>query len=202
MDLTKYKVDIPEGESGEYRIERFVIDDKGKEHHNLLESIHNSRRNVPSGSFTRLMKGRSNWNGPIMSDTPAEVLDHLEPIRKAKGKILITGLGIGMVLDACLKKESVEHATVIEFSEDVIKLVAPHYQERYGDRLEIIHADALEWKSPRGSKYGMVWHDIWPNICADNWEDMKALKRRYARKSQWVGCWAWDLVQNAYRRYN
>jgi len=200
MDLSKYKVNVPEGQSGEYKIERFKVTPDEAEFGNFINGLKRGGREVEHGIYTKLVKWRNRWDGPIMSDTPAEIKDHLEPIQRAEGNVLITGLGIGMVLQGCLNKKSVKHATVIELSEDVIKLVAPHYQELYGNRLEIIQADALEYKPPRGSKYDMVWHDIWPNICADYLDDIITLKKRYARRSQWVGCWQEDWVRDLARR--
>lgn len=124
-----------------------------------------------------------------MSDTHAEKMDHAEAVRRAKGIILINGLGIGMVLNAALLKREVEKALVVEKSSEVIGLSARHYQEKFGDRIEVIHDDAITFSPPKGIRFGAVWHDIWDNICADNLEEMKALHRRYGRKTDWQGSW-------------
>jgi hypothetical protein len=79
---------------------------------------------------------------------------------------------------------------VIEMSPDVISLVADFYRTKFGDKAEIIEADALTWKPPKGSFYGAVWHDIWPSISADNLPEMHALHRRYGRRCDWQGSWA------------
>jgi hypothetical protein len=65
----------------------------------------------------------------------------------------------------------------------------------YGDRVEIIQADAFSWKPPKNIRYGMVWHDIWPNICGDNYPEMKTLHRRYGRKADWQGSWCKGLTK-------
>jgi spermidine synthase len=124
-----------------------------------------------------------------MSDTPAELEDMYYFVYHAKGKVLINGLGLGAAVQAVLSKPEVEHVTVIEISEDVIKLVADHYLKRYGDRLTIIHADALTWQPPKGQKFDTVWHDIWDSICTDNLEEMGRLHRRYGKRAAWQASW-------------
>lgn len=175
------KVTVPEGKSGNWEVEKFTVSE--------MDSAwaifqYKERRPYP-GDYTRLMCNERT----IMSDTPAEVRDHAEPVHKAKGHILINGLGLGVVLLNSLLKPEVEKATVIELSPDVIKLVGPHYQDMFGDRLEIINDDAFTFKPPKNIKYGMVWHDIWPSISTDNNEDMSTLHRRYGRKAEWQGSW-------------
>lgn len=186
------QVTLPEGTSGNWRIERFTI---SKEDTMLALFGYGSRAPRP-GTYTRLMRGGQ----IVMSDTPAEMHDHYEPVRRARGRVLINGLGLGMVLQACLEKSEVEHVVVVELSEDVISLVAPHYQERYGDRLTIVNADAYTWK-PVDARYAVAWHDIWDDLCVDNLEGMARLKRKYARRVDWQGCWAQAEVR-AYRDRN
>jgi spermidine synthase len=155
------------------------------------------------GWYTRLTRNGS----IIMSDTPDEIRDHWDVIRRANGRVLINGLGLGVVLNACLSKVlsddgtsagremAVEHATVVEKNQDVIDLVGSYYEDRFGDRLTIVHADALEWKAPRGERYNVVWHDIWDDICADNLDSMKKLHRKYGRRCDWQGSWCRHLCE-------
>ena len=108
-------------------------------------------------------------------------------------RILINGLGLGVCLAAILESDVPEKIVVVEKSEDVIKLVGPTFEN--DSRVEIIHADALEYKPPKGEKYDAVWHDIWPNICSDNLESMKKLHRKYGRRAAWQGSWARGLCE-------
>ena len=62
-------------------------------------------------------------------------------------------------------------------------------------KLNIICADALEWKPPKGTRYNAVWHDIWDNICGDNLDDMKKLHRKYGRRTNWQGSWCRDQCE-------
>jgi spermidine synthase len=108
------------------------------------------------------------------------------PVFHAKGHILINGLGIGMVLAACLRKPDVSRATVIEIDPDVVALFGPAYAD---PRVEVVTASAFEYQPPNGIRYGMVWHDIWDDICGDNLPEMTKLKRKYGRRADWQGCW-------------
>lgn len=175
------KVNIPEGISGNWKVEKFTVSkDDAK-----WSALRDGYRSVSAGDYTRLMHGSE----VIMSDTPAEESDHYQPVLCAKSHILINGLGLGMVLLNCLLQDSVTKATVIEKSEDVINLVSPTYHRMFGDKVEIVHADAFEYSPPKEVRYGMVWHDIWTYICADNLEEMKRLHRKYGKKTDWQGSW-------------
>lgn len=190
------KVNIPEGESGDWKVEHLTIsEDEAK--FNNLRAVIGSTRWIKAGEYTRLTYRGS----VVMSDTPVEMRDHMEAVYRAKGHVLINGLGLGMVAVACLDKPEVEHVTVIEISQDVISLVAPTLKERYGERLEIICADALTWQPPKGLRYGAIWHDIWPDLCSGNLGDMKRLHRRYGRRCDWQGSWGRSIVESHNWRY-
>lgn len=178
------KVNIPEATRGAYRIESFTTE--CEDFHSTLRG-----RGVPVGErFTRLMRGGT----VVMSDTPSEMIDHYTAVHAAKGSCLINGLGIGMVLGAILRKEGVTDVTVVELSPEVIEMVAPSYQDR---RVTIVQADALKYKPPVGKRYQMVWHDIWDYICADNLPQMRALHRKYGRRTDWQGSWCRSLCERA-----
>lgn len=172
------KVTVPEGQRGAWRVERFEISKM-----DAAMAMFSYRARTPQpGTYTRLLRGRS----IVMSDTWAEMRDHSYAVHMAKGHVLLNGLGIGMVLAACLRKPEVTKVTVIEIDQDVIALVGPHYTD---SRVEIVCADAVTYQPPKGIRYGMVWHDIWDNITSDNLPQMKALHRKYGRRTDWQGSW-------------
>lgn len=186
-------VSVPEGSSGNWRIERFEIteDNARIENMRMCFSPGMGRRTLSPGNYTRLMRGGS----VVMSDTDAEKADHSYAVYQARGTILINGLGIGMVLNACLLKPEVERAVVVEKSADVISLCADHYRKQFGSRVEIVEADAMQFTPSKGERFGMVWHDIWDNICADNLPEMATLHRRYGRRCDWQGSWCKELCK-------
>lgn len=195
----KYKVDIPIGESGEWRIEKFKVEEEDVKRQEMRASFHPGEwgRIVPVGEYTRLMHG----DVLVMSDTPAEIMDHLDVIREAKGRVLLNGLGLGVVLDAILHKPEVQHITVIEISKDVRRLVGQHYLHqnalhlKTNKELQIIVADAMTWRPKSGERFDVVWHDIWNNICADNLPEMIKLHRAYGRRCNWQGSWGREMCE-------
>lgn len=186
-------VDVPEGQSGPWKIQRFTVSDADVQIHNLrcMFKPGGASRCMYAGTYTQLLRGGS----IVMSDTSAEKMDHYAPVRMARGVILINGLGIGMVLNASLLKSEVERAIVVEKSPDVIALAADHYRTKFPGRVEIVQADAMEYTPPKGVRFGMVWHDIWDAICGDNLPEMATLHRRYGRRADWQGSWAKELCK-------
>lgn len=187
--LEDLKVDLPEGQRGRWQVERFEVPENDL--HALYYALHG--RPVPPGIYTRL-----NWGTgmPMMSDTPAEMIDHFEFLRQLEmphvKRVLINGLGIGMCLKWALEQPHVEHVDVVELDEDVAFMVGPHYHamaERLGKSLTIHVCDAFAIQWPADAAWDVAWHDVWPTICSDNVEEMTRLNRKYGRRVGWQGCW-------------
>ena len=108
------------------------------------------------------------------------------------GEILITGLGLGLVAEAILRppESPVTRLTIVEFSADVIRLVAPFLEARYPGRIEIIHGDAFTWTPPAGRTFSVGWHDIWPDPhTPTNAAEMDRLETRHGAWCDWQGFW-------------
>jgi len=191
IDYSKYKVSVPEGRSGDWKVEKFTVSEEDARFFNMraMFSFSNRGRMIESGTYTRLMR-----NGEVvMSDTPTEIGDHLWFMQDAMGNVLLNGLGLGVVLNGVLLEDRVEKVVVNEISEDVIKLIAPHFKD---SRITINHADAFTWKP--SLRFNFVWHDIWDNICEDNLKDMKRLHRKYGHYLQsphFQGSWCRDWIE-------
>jgi hypothetical protein len=191
----KYKVDVPEGKSGDWVIERFTVSDADESFGRMRATFSFSSfgRYVSAGTYTALRRGGT----MVMSDTRDEIRDQWE-ILHASGDVLINGLGLGVVARGCLLNPKVTSVTVVELSRDVIMLVEPWLKEiakKANTPLTIIQADALTWQPPKGKRWGMVWHDIWDNICGDNLDDMHRLHRKYGRRCDRQGSWCRAQVE-------
>jgi len=213
-----YRVDIPEGESGQWSVKRFTVSEEEAKFERLraVISFSGGGRGVPAGTYT----GLYHRNSVVMSDTPNEIRDHLGFIIRAKGRVLIHGLGLGMCAAAVLKKEEVTHVTVVEKSPDVIKLVGPSMvalaKEKAGKAcvlrsgtghfdlgepvLTIKLDDCFTWKPKKGERWDVVWHDVWDDICTDNLPEMAKLHRRFGRRCDWQGSWCRDRLLSERRR--
>jgi len=181
-------IEVPDGVSGDWSVSTFEVSDKEAKRHSMMSAWSSSCRPISAGTYKQLKRK----NHLVMSNTPMEIRDHswfASHARKCE-RVLLNGLGLGMVLKMILESETVKHVTVIEKSEDVIKLSAQTYL--VDPRVEIIHADAFEWKPPRGARYGAVFHDIWDDICGDNLPEMIKLKSKYRRRTDYQECWCED----------
>jgi hypothetical protein len=172
------KVNLKPGFVGDWKINRYKVEDLG-----CCYTLTIDDNLVPGarGVFTRL----SCLDQVIMTDTPAEMVDHQEALDRATGAVLITGLGIGMLLKNILKKKEVSKIIVVEKNLDVINLVGWQYQD---ERLQIIHADAFEYQPDM--IFDIVWHDIWPDVFVENLMDMWVLERKYRPYAKWQDFWA------------
>ena len=94
-----------------------------------------------------------------MSDDPRELRRHLPIVRRASGRVLVTGLGLGCVVRGLLANARVKHVDVVEQSADVLRLVAPAFGG--AARLTIHEGDAFTHHWPDGTRWDYAWHDIW-----------------------------------------
>lgn len=198
INIDDIKVDVPEGQSGPWAVKKFTVSKKDADFNNTraMFSFGGGGRDIMPGEYTKLVRN----DATIMSDTPAEIRDHMKFVKIASlgGHILINGLGLGWAVEALLNADRVKTITVIEKSKDVIDLVKQHYYDKCpkDKHLIIVHADAFEYKPQKGQRYSAVWHDIWDNICGDNIEDMKKLHRKYGKRTDWQGSWCrWQCEQ-------
>lgn len=96
----------------------------------------------------------------VMEDTSPELRLHLEFIMRARGRVLVMGLGLGCVVRGLMENPRVTHVDVVEREQDVLDLVRPHAS--FDDRVEVHHADAFEYlgREPR-ARWNCAWHDLW-----------------------------------------
>lgn len=174
-------VSVPQGIAGVHRVEQFEIPVNSIE--GVRAAMHG--RGIKPGTYTRLMRGGT----LVMSDTHAERHDHIYAVYDAHGHVLIGGLGIGMVLQAIAAKPEVTHVTVFEKYQEVVDLVWPHYKAKFGDKVSVEVCDVMDRKPRKDERYDFAWWDIWDNICGDNVEDFKAIRRRWCRRIKRQGFW-------------
>lgn len=188
--MDKYKVTIPEGQSGDWRVARFTVSEEDARFASMRAAIKGGRGHIHAGTYTALYRGRK----IIMSDTPDEIRDLYVPFLCKSGRVLVNGLGLGVVVCGMMSN-GVDHVTVIEQSKDVIQLVGRHLMSRYPGRLKLIHQSAFDYQPAKGERYNYVWHDIWDDICADNLDEMKILHRKWGRRCDDQGSWCRGLCE-------
>jgi hypothetical protein len=192
-------VDLPPGEVDGVRVERFVIRRDSVEY--MLGLARHGVRAARPGSYTKLVRNGQLW----MSDTTAERRDHVDALmqmwRYDARRVLINGLGLGMIVKAALTLPSIEHIDVVEIDPRVATLVGPHYEK--SGRVTVHVADAYEQMKrwPAGTRWDVGWSDIWPSLCADYLPAMARLNRSYGQRCDWHACWGRDLIKQHVRQH-
>lgn len=186
--------------AGKYKLSRFSINAGEARFMNMRSAYSFSDRgsHYEPGEYVKLSGlGGSPW----MTDTYDERRTNMGLLRKAHGNVLVGGLGLGMVLIPLLQDIDVTSIAVVEKNEDVAELVWPRihkwaYDNGYGHKIEFgypIIADVLDKPGNEFKKmYDVVYMDIWSDISADDWEEMKKLRRIWKKTLKdggWFGCW-------------
>lgn len=182
-ELVGLRADIPPGCSGPWRIERFSVAAPAG-----VDTRPRWARDA-AGEYTRLSCG----DVLFMTDLHAELYTQRVAIEAAwqrGGEVLVTGLGLGLVVDAMLRRAAVGRVTVVESSSDVVALVAPRLAERHGDRLRVVTADAFAWEPEPAERFTVGWHDIWP-VPQDPVAvaEAQVLEDRFAGVCDWQASW-------------
>jgi len=145
------------------------------------------------GTLMVLSRKSSSYNDCVMSDAEYEKITNREIVNVARGNVLIAGLGIGMILIPLLKDKGVKKITVVEKEKDLIDLIFPKIKKHdKSNKLEIIHSDINDLELPKEQKFDVIYFDIWDNVCGDNYEQMKNLKKKFRKnraKGSTVLCW-------------
>lgn len=180
--------ELPVGRSGEWSIEKIVIPERA---YNPDEDSRPDCFKFRPGTYTGLSRGHQQFMTDFYDEWWTQRPGIEQALRRG-GEILITGLGLGLIAEAMLRPTNspVGRITIIEFSSDVIRLVAPYIRSRYPDKVEIIEADAFTWQPPPNKRFTVGWHDIWPNPTAStNFEEMERLEIHYRDYCDWQGFW-------------
>ncbi|AKL88260.1 hypothetical protein GMA3_83 [Gordonia phage GMA3] len=167
--LSTMKVNIPEqsADGGKTVIKKFELTEADIPIRARVNP-NGARDYTPPGMYTGLFISDKLW----MSDTLAERFDHLYFINKviAEGseRILITGLGLGMVIEGLVRlAPCVKQITVIEDDFWVFKMVGAYYADilrEKGIDFNFVHADAWDWFKSQSYRMPFIdaaWHDIW-----------------------------------------
>jgi hypothetical protein len=199
-DWRRYQVSYPPSRHGRFEIQLYQIERLSE---GRLRNLQNEgiNRDTGSGTFRRLVEhgvpGAKCADQPDtllwMSDTRAEIAEHAPVINKmfwashAEGRrVLVNGLGLGLVVLAAASLKGIAHVDVVERDPDVVALVGQYLPE---DKVTVHLGDAYAIQWPRGTRWDIAWHDIWPTISDDNLPGMDELRRKYRHRVAWQGCW-------------
>jgi len=159
-----------------------------------MRAIFNPRDIPPKiGTLMVLSRKSSSYNDCVMSDAEFEKMTNTQIVNVARGNVLIAGLGIGMILIPLLKDKGVKKITVIEKEKDLINLIFSKIKKHdKSNKLEIIHSNIFELELSKEQKFDVIYFDIWDNVCGDNYQQMKDLKKKFKKnraKESIMMCW-------------
>lgn len=127
-------------------------------------------------------------DGVWMSDLPQEVYQMREPLAQAYGRVLIGGLGLGVVSHLMMQQQKVDWVTTCELQPDVIALVNPYISNRG----VVICADLFEYVAEHIGTFDYAFFDIWAGTGETTWKDYVVQLRRLCRNKinqRDVTCW-------------
>lgn len=116
-------------------------------------------------------KDQPNWllthNGKIwMSLSPMELESQGHHAAAARGRVLIGGLGMGVLLATIIRKRNVREVVVVEREKGIIEMVqdqALYFGWRGRTKVKYVHEDMLEYRGDgKGFDVGLI--DIWPSM--------------------------------------
>ena len=191
---------IPKGESGLWHIKKLRLKEP------LPVEWPKTRTHaftLPPGTWTSLFRFTDatmhhSLGELVMHDYPVEIARHLIFMLRAKGNVLITGLGLGCVVRGALANPAVQKVTVLEESSDVLRLVQPHMEQ--SARLEIIHTEAEAWIGAHPmATFDCAWHDLWVDESNEKNESLQlkhsALISRLVGRVKFQGAWEFPRSQ-------
>ena len=94
----------------------------------------------------------------VMEDSIYELRQHLPIWLKARGRVLVTGLGLGCVVRGLIANPCVERIDVIEIDRGIIRVIGPEFAG--SDRVNVIEGDALTHPIGQRDRWDFAWHDI------------------------------------------
>ncbi len=105
----------------------------------VIPSVH--RRPRPYGDKDPWKQQTSN---PYMSHTPMEILSLRTGTRRAKGRVIVAGLGLGHQLIEVSKRKKVSKLTLVEISQELVDWIYPRIEPHLGMEVEVVVGDAYK----------------------------------------------------------
>jgi hypothetical protein len=131
------------------------------------------------------------WNEfPYMSISPSEVLGLREGIDRAKGRVVVAGLGLGYALAEISKKKNVDGIILVEISEELVDWILPEVKKHMeAAKLEqVIVGDAYVEVPKLKATTAII--DIFPSYGGNNLNNFLRMKK--ASKGI-KDMWGWGL---------
>ena len=111
--------------------------------------------------FPAVLENGNEW----MTLTPVDLDTSVEAIEAAHGRVVTFGLGLGYYAYMVSEKPEVESITVVEISEEVIRLFKTHILPQFPNKhkVKIVQSDAFEYAEHimPGERFDVAFVDTW-----------------------------------------
>ena len=129
-----------------------------------------------------------------MAIKPNEIETMKESIEKARGSVLVYGLGLGYYAYMISLKNSVSDITIIERDENAISLFNEHILPQFENKhkIKVVKSDAFDYakNEAKKHKYDFAFVDLWHDISdgTDLYIEMKKLEKHLSNTefSYWI----------------
>lgn len=182
LDACRVPDSVPSGEFGLWTIGRLIVPEivRGKK---CIDP------EVPAYTFlgrATMAALHQPYGEIVMEDTLPELRRHLPILLRGRGRILVSGLGLGCVVRGLLSKPDVEHVDVVEIDRTILEVVGPEFAQDPRVTLHEGCAIGYPWRSDLTWDY--AWHDVWTEEGSLDRLHAELLARyRYRAKHQ--GAW-------------
>ena len=143
-------------------------------------------------SYLALTEGNNIW----MSLNPNEIETMKPYINKAKGNVLVLGLGMGYVPFMMAVKQEVKSITIIEKDPEIIglfnSLILPSFKNK--EKIKIVEDDAINFVK-KNNKFDYIFADLWHSP-----EDGLSLFVQLKRIDKNIDCWLEESMYALLRR--
>lgn len=132
-------------------------------------------------------RGKDGWiKVPWMSLTPMEIMTLRPGTRRAKGRVIVAGLGLGHQLIEVSLRKKVTHLTLVEKERELVDWLLPRLDPFLGRTIdELVIGDAYVELPKMEADAALV--DIFQSYGGNSWE-----RDRLARKCPGINfMWAW-----------
>lgn len=123
-----------------------------------------------------------------MSLTPMEVISQRPGIKKARGQVLIGGLGMGWFARRVLERKQVKQVVVADTNLYILDYFGKPLMEEFGDKLLLLHQDVYKVDT---FGYDSILLDIWSNHSDAQYDKKLAELMAYH-----ANVWAWGKGVN------
>jgi hypothetical protein len=128
---------------------------------------------------------------PWMSFSPAEIISLRGGTRRAKGKVIVAGLGLGKQLLDVAARKKVKSIVLVEKSQELVDWIMPVLEPHIDKPLEVIVGDAYEELPKLEADVALV--DIFLDYGNNDWERDKL--RASCKDIGYIWCWGAAVIK-------